>query len=448
MARRFKNKHQPYKRVDRVSDLLKREISQIIQVDMSDPRLTMATIVAVELTPDLKHAKVMVSILADENGQKECLKAFESGTGYIRRLLTQRLDLKSMPELHFIHDHSMERAQRLNEIFDDLAEKRNKVDIPELLAEWDNFKNCLIVAHEHPEGDAIGSTLALALLLEQEGKSVQVYNADPVPEVLRFLPGVDKISPEIPDINDFDTVFVLDCGDFERPGKAMSTTLAAHRNVINIDHHETNDRFGRLNIVLADASSTGEILFDIFNEAELEINEEVAQNLYTAIFTDVGGFQNAASSPKAFRSCAELVELSVDPPYIADRVYNSFPLRRQKLLGLALSTIRLDADDRIASMIISKEMLENTGTSPEDLEGFVDELRKVKGIEIALLLRENNEASIKTSMRSKGDLNVAVIAKEFGGGGHAGAAGCTIEEMSLDQARDFMIDRITAELDR
>ena len=448
MGKRPRSRHTSYSRADRVADALRREIGLILLRDLADPRLAMATVTGVELSRDLKVAKVFVSVLGDEVQQDAALEGLLSAAGHVRKLIAERIEMRQMPELLFRLDHSIERAAQMNVLLKDLAREREKVDLPEAVAEMRGCRRALVLSHEHPEGDAIGAALGLALALEETGKEVTVYNVDGVPETLAFLPGAERVVRELASIEPFDVVFQLDCGAFDRGGKRITELLAVHRNIVNVDHHGTNERFGRWNVVFPDASSTGEIVHRLLAEADIEISVPVATNLYAAVLTDTGSFQNAATSPAALRICAELVEAGANPAEIADRVYSSFPARRQQLLGAALSTLRLDADGAIASMVVPREMMERLGASAADLEGFVEELRRVRGARVAILIRQDDELVQKASLRSKDGFDVAEIAALLGGGGHKAAAGCTLRDVSVEEARERMVDEVRQRLAR
>jgi phosphoesterase RecJ-like protein len=446
MGKRPRSRHSSFPRSDRIGDALRREIAVILLRETSDPRIAMASVTAVEVSPDLKHAKVFVSVLGDEAEQEAAMDGLTAAAGYVRRLLADRISMRQVPEVHFKLDRSLERAARLDSVLKDLARTRECVDLAEAAREVRDCRRALVVSHEHPEGDAIGSTLALALALAETGKEVVAYNVDGVPETFAFLPGADRVVREIESADPFDVVFLVDCGAFDRGGKRITDLLAAHRNVVNIDHHATNERFGRWNVVVSDASSTGEIVHRVLTEAGIEISPDVATNLYTAILTDTGSFQNGATGPAALRACADLIEAGADPAAIADRVYFAFPARRQRLLGAVLSTLRLDAGGRIASMVVTRAMMEELGANPADLEGFVEELRRVRGATVALLIRQDDELVQKASMRSRDGFDVAEIASVLGGGGHKAAAGCTLRGVSIDEARARMIEEIRRRL--
>jgi len=318
-------------------------------------------------------------------------------------------------------------------------------DLKRIAKETPGFSRCLVVTHYNPDGDAIGSALATALALEEMGKEAVVYDKDPVPKILDFLPGREKFVHEITDTGAFDAVFVVDCGQFNRVGKHIEPLLADHPNIINIDHHRTNESFGRLNMTDYAASSTGELIHRLLTEMKHPISLDVATNLYVAVLTDTGSFQNANSTPEAFEVCARMVRLGVDPAEMSRRVYYTQSFGRLKLNGLVLSTLQSLDGGRIVTMEVTQEMLKSTGTSLDDLEGFVEQLRTIEGAQVGVFFREDAPETYKISMRSKGDIDVSEIANENEGGGHRNAAGCTVRG-PLDQVMKKLIESLKERL--
>ena len=302
-------------------------------------------------------------------------------------------------------------------------------------------KRFLITSHENPDGDAIGSMIALGLSLESIGKEVVFYNRDGATAALKFLPGSEKVNSSLDNIRgNFDATFVVDCTDTSRAGEEFERFKDSGRcgTTIIIDHHQTSKSSADLYVLNSNASSTGIIIYSFLKTLShqlgsgqaLEITPEIAQNLYTTIVVDTGSFKYSNTIPETFEIAAELVRLGANPSEISQNLYETEPLQRLKLLGLVLPTLEVYEDGRIASVVIKKEMFRTTGTSKEDTEGFVNFPRSINGVEVAVLFREeearDGNSRWKLSLRSKGKVNAARIAEKFGGGGHEGAAGCTI----------------------
>jgi phosphoesterase RecJ-like protein len=279
----------------------------------------------------------------------------------------------------------------------------------------------LLATHVNPDGDAIGSLAALALVLKKMGKQVTAYCQDEVPGFLQFLPYSQLIVREIPRTEHFDLAVVLDCGELERIGSAVQSLRKAKR-IIHIDHHSPGNNFGQLNLVKPESSSTAEILYDIFQAIPTALDVDVAENLYTAILTDTGSFRFANTTEKALVIAAEMVALGVVPEKVASAVYHSMSPERLKLLVLSLNTLTLRCEGRLAAIWVSREMFEETGTSSMETEGFVNYPRALNSTEMALFFKEMRSGEVNVSLRSRGTQNVANFARFYGGGGHQDAA--------------------------
>jgi phosphoesterase RecJ-like protein len=279
----------------------------------------------------------------------------------------------------------------------------------------------LLTTHVNPDGDAIGSLGALALVLEDLGKKVVAYCQDVIPGFLRFLPYSDRIVREIPGLDRFDVAVVLDCGELDRIGNAAEV-LRHVEKIIHIDHHSSSDDFGQLNLVRPECSSTAEILYEIFQAIPASLSPEAAENIYTAILTDTGSFRFANTTARALDIAAEMVALGVAPDKIASEVYDSMSPERLRLLALSLNTLALRANGRLATMQVSRRMLEETKTTVMDTDGFVNYPRGINTAEMAIFFREIDSGKVNVSLRSRGRLNVAEFARKYDGGGHHNAA--------------------------
>jgi bifunctional oligoribonuclease and PAP phosphatase NrnA len=303
-------------------------------------------------------------------------------------------------------------------------------------------KRFLVASHENPDGDAIGSMLALGLSLQRIGKEVVFYNKDGAPVVLKFLSGSEKVNSSLNNVREnFDATFVVDCTDVSRVGEEFEKFKNSRRcgTTIIIDHHQTTKPSADLYFLNPNASSTGMIIYSFLKTLSLEITPDIAENLYTTIVVDTGSFRYSNTIPETFEVAAELVRFGASPWEISQALYESEPLGKLKLLGLVLPTLEVTEDGRIASVVIKREMFRITGTSKEDTEGFVNFPRCIKSAEVAVLFREEEpregNSRWKLSLRSKGKVNVALIAEKFGGGGHERAAGCTIAGTLVDVKR-------------
>ncbi len=294
-------------------------------------------------------------------------------------------------------------------------------------------KRFLVTTHRNPEGDALGSALALANAFKEGGKEVVVYNLDPVPYMLQFLPMSDQVVHQIPKDKKYDAVFVVDCGDLKLVGEEFEK-FRPGQMLVNIDHHRTNPGYGEINVVVPKASASGEVVYHILEAAFLKITSDVAVCIYTAIYTDTGAFHYSNTSPEALEITARMVREGAEPARIAEELYDSHPKGRLDLLGLVLQTLEVRDSGEVASIFVTQKMFQKTGTSNEHVEGFVGYPRSIKGVEIAFSLREVEKEKWRVSLRSKGKYDVSKIAIQLGGGGHHNAAGGDVQG-TLEEAK-------------
>jgi phosphoesterase RecJ-like protein len=300
----------------------------------------------------------------------------------------------------------------------------------------DNGRKFLVASHVDPDGDAVGSAFATYFALTGLGKDAAVYLQDSVPYRYRFLPRPAAVLHTLPE-NGYDAVIVVDCGDLRRVGDGHES-LGRKGFLVNIDHHEANEAFGRINIIDERASSTAEILHLILKSLGVPFTSDIAVNLYTAVLTDTGSFRYDNTTERAFSICEEMIGLGVSPAHVAAEVYENHPKERFQLLSLVLTTLETVHEDRIALAHISGDMFSQTHTNPEHAEGFVEYLKEIDSVKVACLLRELGGGRYKVSMRSKDGVDVASVARTLGGGGHSKAAGCTLEG-DLDTVKNILI---------
>jgi phosphoesterase RecJ-like protein len=300
----------------------------------------------------------------------------------------------------------------------------------------DGGRKFLVTTHIDPDGDALGSAFAMAFALTGLGKDAAVYLRDPIPYRYTFLPRPAPILHKVPE-NTYDTVVVLDCSSLARLGDEYGS-VRRNRRIINIDHHEAGDPFGEINIIDARASSAAEILYLILKSLGVPFTFDIAANLYTAVMTDTGSFRYDNTTKLAFSICQEMTGFGVSPSSVAAEVYENHPRKRYALLCLVLATIETFHADRIALAHVTGDMFAETRTNREHTEGFVEYLKEIGGVEVACLIRELGAGKWKISMRSKGSVDVASVARSFGGGGHRKAAGCVLEG-DIETAKNILI---------
>lgn len=288
-----------------------------------------------------------------------------------------------------------------------------------VLQERESF---LITGHVSPEGDVIGSGMALALALRDMGKKAKVINKDPIPQQLLFLPHDGLFTQQKTITQTADALIVVDSGSFERTGYAGPFSIPT---IINIDHHVTNPSFGNINWVLPTAMATGEMIYDLLKEMGTAMTPSIATCIYTALITETGSFRYVNTTSRALQIAGEMIEKGADPFRIASALFEANTSGRLKLLAEVLAKMEVSSDERIAWIQVMQAQLRKTGTTFEDTEDFVTYPRSIEKVEVAVFFREVGPEQFKISFRSQGKVDVALLAKRWGGGGHTYAAGCT-----------------------
>ena len=283
-----------------------------------------------------------------------------------------------------------------------------------------------VLSHVRPDGDALGSQLALALSLNRLGKEVRVWNEDGMLEKYSFLPRAELMSKPPSAAEDVDVAIALDTAIQNRLGTALEAIRSA-KIWINIDHHPSNPGYGDLVHIDPTAPATGQILFGLIKNQKLPLDHDIAENLYVAICTDTGSFQYPNTTPRTFEIAAELVRVGVDVGRVSQQVYENYPRRRVELLRELLRTMRFEGNGRVASFSLSLKTAAELGVIPEDNEGLIDHLRAIRGVIVAVFFEELADDKVRVSMRSKNEqVDVCAICQKFGGGGHTLAAGARI----------------------
>ncbi len=428
-------------RIERVSETLKREISMVIQSELNDPLISSVTVERVEVTKDLKTARVYCIFPEDAGDSSRLLKSLKHAAGFIRTELASRVEMKAVPHLTFLEENDKKSWQRIDALFEtvekDHAEfQRIKMEgkvmdreammkVIDALKQKDDF---MITAHVNPEGDSVGSQIALFGILEKMGKNVVMVQQDPVPDNLRFLRGSGSVMRELP--GDFvpRTLIMLDCPVRERAGK-VQRSLSGEEFTINIDHHVSNEYFGDVNWVESGMSSAGEMIYNIAVEMGVEITEEVAEALYTAILTDTGMFNYENTSRATHEAAGHLLSRGVRPNMVHRGIYESKSPEEIRLLGKVLSTLELFETGAVAIISMTRQMCREEKVDIPSTDEFINFPRAVKGVEISVFFKEDSsfEGRVNVSFRSSGKCDVNSLAARFGGGGHPKASGCVIE---------------------
>lgn len=315
------------------------------------------------------------------------------------------------------------------------------------IGDWlDRYERFALLSHVRPDGDALGSAIALGLALEAAGKEVRLLNDDGVPENLAFMAGADRV--ETPDGSpvEVDVVIALDTGNRPRLGENSLAAVAGCERWINLDHHQSNDVYGHLNHVDPESPATAQIVYQLIGELGLPLPEAARDAIYVGVSTDTGSFQYASTTAETYELAADLLRRGLDVGGLNAAIYNNHPLRRIALLGELLRTLEIAAGGRLAYWRLTRGTKERLEARPEDSEGLIDTIRSIRGVIVAIFFEELHDGQVRISMRSKDPaVDVCRVCQEFGGGGHAMAAGIRLDG-PLDDAIPPILEAVERRL--
>jgi phosphoesterase RecJ-like protein len=315
-------------------------------------------------------------------------------------------------------------------------------DIQQITAALLARRRFVISSHSRPDGDSIGSQLALAFALRALGKDVTVVNLDPAAHQFMVFPGVRDIRIAQTVEDDFDAAVIMECSDYARTGVSGLDRYFT----INIDHHPGNTGYGQINWFDPAAAACAEMVFDVVQALGVGLSIEIATHIYIAILTDTGSFHFSNLSPRTFEICRQLLEAGIDPVRIARQVYDSASLGRLKLCGAIMTGMEVDASGRIAVLYVDRSMTKAAGATYDDTEGVINQPLTVKELQSVIFFKQTEGDEYRVSLRSKGEVDVGAVAKAFGGGGHKNAAGCTVQG-NIDELRRTFVDRVAHAID-
>lgn len=314
----------------------------------------------------------------------------------------------------------------------------NKVSSPYSLKDAQAFieahDDFLVVSHVQPDGDAASSTCAVGYLLHQLNKTYTLANEGKLPAKFSYLWGFPMVQQldQLPADKKFKHVIAVDCADFTRIGQ-IKNHFAPDYELLNIDHHPTNDKYGRCNLIDEQAAATAEVLYDLIENGPYTWDRHLAACIYTGLLTDTGGFRYANTSPKVMEIASHLLSYGIDANQMAEDLLEKLTMPHIYLLKAALNSLQFSVDQRISWITISERDMVAAQAANEDLEGLVNYPRNIEGVQVGILFKQVNEQTIKVSFRSDGQVNVAEVAQHFQGGGHHRAAGATLH-VSLNEA--------------
>ncbi len=443
------------RRTQRVGENIREVLGDLIQRSVKDPRIGFVTITAVRVTPDLSRADVYYTVLGDEQERASTQAGLESATPFLRTETGRRVRLKTLPDLEFHVDDAPVEGRRVDSILDDI----HKVEaahpgfhLPVLAADVEaNLTKAMqtiesassvgIVCHVAPDGDALGSLLALALALDAKGIAVQPsWDGDPVelPAQYDFLPGADLLVKT----NDFrppEVAIAVDCAAADRMGKLEERVKKA-KIVINIDHHP-NTKFGAIKLIDESAASTSELVTQLLSRMGAEITADIATCLYAGLVTDTGRFAYASVIPRTHATAAFLIQRGVKVDDVSQKLYESYRFGYLKILGRALERATLEENPTFVLSHLTKADREEIGVTMDDTDDVIDTLRAIRDCDVTVLFKELDDGTWKGSFRSKGDTDVGAVAEQLGGGGHRLAAGFSLKpplEEAVEKVREAL----------
>ena len=404
-----------------------------------DPGVRHVTVTHVRVSKDLQQARVYYTGPDDLEARRTTERALSRIRPYVKRELARRVRLRHTPELHFTYDESEERQDRIVQIFDEIAaEPRMKTthSLDDVIGAIGPRQRFLLASHARPDGDSIGSELALAFGLRSLGKDVRVVNSDPAPPYLESFPGIADIDVAESVDGPFDAAIVLECGSL---GRTELTDLERYF-IINIDHHVGNTIYGDLNWIDETAAACGEMVFDLIEGLGVSLSLDIATHVYVAILTDTGAFNHSHITDRTFEICRRAVLAGVSPGDIAGQVYQRSSVGKLKLTGHILETMELVDNGRIALLRVDNEVLRTTGCAADDIEGLINMPLSARDIR-AVVMFKHVDSQERVSLRSKGNVDVRAVASQYGGGGHPNAAGFSLDDSSAER-RQAVIDEV------
>ena len=425
-------------RMGRVNDELMKTLSSLLRT-VRDPRVSsgLVSIVHVETAPDLGSAKVFVSVLGDDEKRRDCIKGLRAASGYLRREAARALKLRHTPELTFVSDDSIVAGTHIMELIENVSRRDREMKklTPETAAEFLKTRdNILILTHKSPDGDTAGSAAALCLALNSLGKRAYIFkNPEFSDKLLRRVKAYFPTDDFVPSC-----VVAVDIADVKL--LPSSCEEYADRIELAIDHHVTHASYAGKECVVPEAAACGEIVFDILKALSVKFTKKLSDLLYLAISTDTGRFLHGNTTPKSHIVASELISLGADFAGINREFFVEKSPSRISLEAEILSGLKLYFGGKVSVIKMTDEMVARHKATPDDTDSISALARVAKGVALGIYLHEK-DGGIKLSLRSDGDINCASICAHFGGGGHDGAAGCSMD-CSMEEAEERIIAKI------
>lgn len=429
----------------RVAALIREEVAKLIAKGLKDPRIGFVSVMDVRMSPDLRYANVYVSLYGEEKQRKGSMAGLKNSAGWIRREIGKHLRMRVTPEVRFFEDNTLDQVYDLEKVFDTIHEEQEqapmrRVTMVELAEELRQAGSLLITSHLNPDGDAVGSALGVWHFAKAIGVPAVCALHDPVPQTYRGLPGAKQVITREAERPDFDTLVIVDVASLERTGD-IGKWAKPGQKVVVIDHHLDDSPDGTLGIIDASYAAVGEMVADLFAAAEIPLSVEAAHCAYVAQITDTGGYQFSNTNARSHRIAQALHETGLKTAPICEDVFGVMALPKFELLRRALARAEFRAEGRLASSFIRQADFAEVSCTREDMDGIVNYLRNVSGVVVGAMFTELDDHSCKVSLRSHEAFNSAVFLAQFGGGGHAAAAGATLET-PLEEAMPMLLERL------
>ena len=440
-------------RPQRVAESLRQEIANLLGKGLKDPRIGFVSVMRVNMSPDLRYADVYVSLYGDESARKASLIALRNSAGWVRREIGRAIRMRFTPEVRFFPDDTLDTVYHLEEVFDRMHEKEKhtpmrRLSLQDTVDELRQAESFILTTHVSPDGDAVGSALGMVQLLKGLGKSkIACVLADPVPETYSLLPGAEHIhfldSEKLAD--EYDLGILLDAGSPERAGDAQEA-LALGTRLLVVDHHLDEGPDGAMGIIDPEYAATGEIVADLFEVAEVPLTRDAATCLYVAQVTDTGSYRFSNTSARSHAIAARLHAAGIDASHLCEAIFERMRKPEFVILRLALERMEFHDGGRIAYTHVTAQDMEELDACKDDLNNIANYARNIEGVSVGILFRGVGPEETKVSMRSREDFDSAAFLREFGGGGHAAAAGATVK-MDLATTQEKILDALAAKLE-
>lgn len=427
----------------RVGALIKEEIAKLLTKGLKDPRIGFVSVMEVRMSNDLRYANVYVSLFGSEAERKSSLVGLRHSAGWIRREVGRYLHMRSLPEIRFFPDETLDKVYHLEEVFEEIHAEQQRQPMLALSPEEavDALRKAgrfLVTSHQNPDGDAIGSMLALRLLLQHLGiTEITCVLEDGVPSMYQGLSGASAVVKTDAEIPEYDVAVLVDCGRLSRIGN-VADLIYPDRRLLIFDHHGEEGEPGASGIINAERAATGEIIAELFHAAQVPFSEAVAACLYAAVATDTGCFRFSNTTALTHRLAAEFLEAGIDTGLLNKRFFSDMRLSKFELMRHALARVEFHFNGAVALSWLNEEDLHAANGHPEDTENLINLWQAVEGVRVAVFLKCFETNMTRVSFRSDTTFNSAAFLRSFGGGGHASAAGATLE-MPLDEARKTLL---------